>query len=79
MSGIVGLSNKEIKALSRAIGALEDLSSLTKVERYSEDAKTIAGILQRVSDRYGGREQTSNSRRLLELLHEMLPPEDDAE
>lgn len=77
MSGIVGLSNKEIGALADASYALDQLARLTDVERHSETSEIITGILKRVSQRWGSASDRSNSNTMMALLAEMLPPEDE--
>lgn len=54
MSTVVGLSNKEITAISDASYTLHTLHRLTANERQLEVAELLEGILKRSSPRWGG-------------------------
>lgn len=79
MSTIVGLSNREIKALADSARALGQLYELTNNDAHLETSNLLAGILKRSSSRWGDPSENIRGQRLLSMIEAILPPDEPEE
>ena len=79
MSAIIGLSDKEIKAIADAAQALRDLHRLTGHEPHGDTFLILDGVMRRISLRWGDRGEVDPGRHLLDALQAIMPPEETEE
>ncbi len=79
MSTLVGMSDKEIIALADAQHLLRTLYTLTGEERQKEIVETLEALLNRASPRWGLSSETRPGQILLQMIQDILPPEEEDE
>lgn len=76
MSGIIGVSNREIDALEDASRALSRLGDLTNNNHHNETAEVLNGMLRRLTRMYGDISEVRAGEVLLDQIRAVLPPEE---
>jgi hypothetical protein len=77
VSGIIGVSKREIDALSDAARALSRLGDLTDNRIHNETAEVLYDMLRRLSRMYGTSAEVRSGEMLVEQIRAVLPPDEE--